>query len=128
VSSEFGNRLDPKTHLPAQHGGVDIKAPKGTEVVATGAGKVVHAGPGVGKNASAGDYVKVDHGHGNSSGYLHLSKTTVKEGDIVKRGQVIGAVGSTGKSTGNHLHYQEKRGDKPHEPTFDPANYKVPKR
>lgn len=101
VTSEFGPRENPFSSGVEFHKGIDIATRMGKEVVATGDGLVVDAS----YNAIDGNMVKIDHGYGISTGYLHLSKTVVKKGTRIKRGTVIGHVGDTGRSTGAHLHY-----------------------
>lgn len=104
VTSPFGARLDPFLGRPALHTGVDLREALGTEVRATADGKVVGAG-------AAGGYglmVEVEHGSGLATRYAHLSAVTVAPGDRVTRGQVIGQVGSTGRATGPHLHYETR--------------------
>ncbi len=97
ISSAFGvNRGD---HA---HAGVDFAAPNGTPVLAAAAGRVTSAH----YSASAGNMIIVDHGGGLDTRYFHLSRFAVGVGAQVARGQTIGAVGSTGKSTGNHLHFE----------------------
>jgi murein DD-endopeptidase MepM/ murein hydrolase activator NlpD len=103
-TSGFGVRSDPFLGRPAMHTGLDFRAATGDPVRATANGKVVSSG-------SAGGYgrmVEVDHGNGLSTRYGHLSEINVKVGDTVRIGQVIGAVGSTGRSTGPHLHYETR--------------------
>ncbi|MDP9171127.1 MAG: M23 family metallopeptidase [Acidobacteriota bacterium] len=98
----YGHRSDPFSGEGAMHTGVDISAPFGTAVKATADGIVVHAS----WNTGYGRCVIVDHGNGYQTWYAHLSGTTVREGDEVRQGEVVGQVGSTGKSTGPHLHYE----------------------
>jgi murein DD-endopeptidase MepM/ murein hydrolase activator NlpD len=103
-SSGFGMRTDPFLGRPAMHTGLDFRASTGDPVRATASGKVITAG-------SAGGYgqmIEIDHGNGLATRYGHLSEIDVKVGDMVKIGQVIGAVGSTGRSTGPHLHYETR--------------------
>jgi hypothetical protein len=107
VSSKFGPRISPFTGKETMHGGIDISAPMLTPVVAAAAGTVILAQFEVG----LGNAVIVSHGYGIKTTYGHLAKVKVKTGQIVKRNDVIGWVGSTGLSTGPHLHYEvEKRG------------------
>jgi murein DD-endopeptidase MepM/ murein hydrolase activator NlpD len=101
VTSEFGPRENPFSSGVEFHKGLDIATRMGKEVVATGDGLVVEAS----YNAVDGNMVKIDHGYGISTSYLHLSKTAVQKGTRVKRGNVIGHVGDTGRSSGAHLHY-----------------------
>jgi murein DD-endopeptidase MepM/ murein hydrolase activator NlpD len=103
-TSGFGVRLDPFLGRPAMHTGLDFRAAMGDPVRATANGKVASAGWAGGY----GRMVEVDHGNGLSTRYGHLSEIDVKVGDPIKIGQVIGAVGSTGRSTGPHLHYETR--------------------
>ncbi|MDO9592893.1 MAG: peptidoglycan DD-metalloendopeptidase family protein, partial [Erysipelotrichaceae bacterium] len=100
-TSPFGYRKDPISGLRKFHDGIDIAAPRGTPVYAYTNGKVVTAGWG----NMTGNYVVIDHGGGLRSKYYHLSSISVKVGQIVKVGEKIGGVGTTGYSTGNHLHF-----------------------
>ena len=103
-TSGFGVRSDPFLGRPAMHTGLDFRAASGDPVRTTAYGKVVHAG----WQGGYGKMVEVDHGNELSTRYGHLSEINVKVGDIVRIGQVIGAVGSTGRSTGPHLHYETR--------------------
>jgi murein DD-endopeptidase MepM/ murein hydrolase activator NlpD len=103
-TSGFGVRSDPFLGRPAMHTGLDFRASTGDPVRVTANGKVVNAGWAGGY----GRMVEVDHGNGLSTRYGHLSEINVKVGEYVKIGQVIGAVGSTGRSTGPHLHYETR--------------------
>lgn len=103
-TSGFGVRSDPFLGRPAMHTGLDFRASMGDPVRVTANGKVVSAGWAGGY----GRMVEVDHGNGLSTRYGHLSEIGVKVGETVKIGQVIGAVGSTGRSTGPHLHYETR--------------------
>ncbi len=103
-TSGFGIRSDPFLGRPAMHTGLDFRAASGDPVRATANGKVVSSGWAGGY----GRMVEVDHGNGLSTRYGHLSEINVKVGDSVKIGQVIGTVGSTGRSTGPHLHYETR--------------------
>jgi murein DD-endopeptidase MepM/ murein hydrolase activator NlpD len=102
ISSLYGARMDPITHTAAFHPGIDIIGNTGDEVRATAEGKVLF----VGDNGGYGNYILIDHGNQYTTGYGHLLKFRVKEGDHVSRGQVIGLIGDTGRSTGPHLHYE----------------------
>lgn len=103
VTSSFNaNRLHPITGHPAPHNGVDLGTPTGTEVLATGDGIVTR----IATHKYAGKYVVVDYTGPYSSRFLHLSKILVKQGQKVKRGQVIALSGNTGRTTGAHLHYE----------------------
>lgn len=102
INSKFGRRRDPITQNWRTHGGVDISADYGTPILATAKGKVVFSG----YHQYLGNLVKIDHGFGLESWYGHMSKRTAKIGEAVNRGDVIGKVGSTGRSTGAHIHYE----------------------
>jgi len=101
VTSTFGSRISPFTGLKHAHNGIDIANRLGTPVVATANGRVTK----VGRDANLGRFITVSHGYGIKTVYGHLSRTYVKTGQRVKRGQKIGALGNTGRSTGSHLHY-----------------------
>ena len=102
MTSGFGRRISPFTGEPAMHRGVDISVPENTPLVASANGVVVRAG----WDGGLGNAIKIDHGYGYGTLYGHLAKVQVRVGQRVKRGQVIGLVGSTGLSTGPHLHYE----------------------
>jgi murein DD-endopeptidase MepM/ murein hydrolase activator NlpD len=102
ISSGFGQRMDPFVGESTTHTGVDISAPRGTSVEATADGIVTEAE----RDGGYGNDVLIDHGFGISTRYCHLSHIYVVVGQEVKSGQTIGAVGSTGRSTGPHLHYE----------------------
>jgi murein DD-endopeptidase MepM/ murein hydrolase activator NlpD len=103
-TSGFGVRSDPFLGRPAMHTGLDFRAQTGDPVRATANGKVVSAG----WSGGYGRMVEIDHGNGLATRYGHLSAINVKIGDIIKIGQVVGEVGSTGRSTGPHLHYETR--------------------
>ena len=102
LTSGFGYRRDPFTGRRAFHGGIDIVAPRGKQILATGDGLVTKAGRSVG----LGNVVYISHSLGIVTRYGHMSKIDVKPGQRVRRGDVIGYVGSSGRSTGNHVHYE----------------------
>lgn len=102
VTSQFGNRLHPILKVNKMHTGIDIGAAGGTNILAANAGVVISAG----WNSGYGYMVMIDHGGGIVTLYAHSSKLLVQKGDIVSRGQTIALVGSTGMSTGNHLHFE----------------------
>jgi murein DD-endopeptidase MepM/ murein hydrolase activator NlpD len=102
ISSGFGPRIDPFTGRPARHTGFDYPAPYGTPILASAGGRVRYAGP----HGSYGKTVEIDHGEGLVSRYGHLSQILVRVGDILLPGQQIATVGSTGRSTGPHLHFE----------------------
>lgn len=101
VSSDYGTRDDPILHIPRFHSGIDFAAPKGTPIYAAYDGRVTAAT----YNASMGNYVMIDHGDGLYTVYMHASVLYVKKGDVVVKGETIAGVGTTGRSTGNHLHF-----------------------
>jgi len=102
IGSGFGFRTDPFTHRPALHTGLDFPADPGTAIMAAAGGVVMSAGP----HPQYGQLVELDHGNGLLTRYAHTSRMLVKQGDLVKRGQKIAEVGSTGRSTGPHLHFE----------------------
>ena len=105
ITSLFGNRVDPFFGKLAMHAGIDFRQKTGGKVRATGAGTVIHAGT----SGGYGNMVEIDHGNGITTRYGHLSKILVKEGDLVDEGDLIALSGSTGRSTGPHLHYEVRR-------------------
>ncbi len=115
ISSHFGTRKDPFTGRRAVHGGLDFRARTGTPVRATGSGTVIKAG----RLGGYGKLVEIDHGGGITTRYAHLSRIKVRKGQKIKRGNIIGKVGSTGRSTGPHLHYEVRRKDR----VQNPINY-----
>ena len=102
IGSPFGFRIDPITGRSALHTGLDFPADTGTPILAAAGGVVVVQD----MHPAYGNMVEVDHGNDLITRYAHASRVLVKKGDIVKRGQVIAAVGSTGRSTGPHLHFE----------------------
>ena len=102
IGSVFGRRIDPIAGVGAMHEGIDFVADVKTPVIASAGGVVVLAEP----HPQYGNMIEIDHGNDFSSRYAHLSKIDVKLGQIVKRGQLIGASGNTGRSTGPHLHFE----------------------
>ena len=108
--SGFGWRIDPIYKTRHMHTGMDFTAKRGTDVHATGDGYVEEI---ENKRWGYGKCIIINHGYGYKTRYAHLSGFKVKKGDKIKRGQLIGLVGSTGRSTGPHLHYEvEKNGEK----------------
>jgi murein DD-endopeptidase MepM/ murein hydrolase activator NlpD len=101
-SSNYGFRLDPFSGRKAFHAGIDFVAPTGTAVSTAAGGVVITSEP----HGEYGNIVEVDHGNGLISRYAHLSKSIVKPGDVVLKGQQIAEVGTTGRSTGPHLHFE----------------------
>lgn len=115
MASGFGYRLDPFYHTFSFHGGMDFTAEVGTEVYATGDGRVSKVSQ---ETWGYGNHVIIQHGHGYTTLYGHLSRFAVRAGEKVKRGQLIGYVGNTGRSTGPHLHYEVRKNDNPLNPAF----------
>lgn len=103
LSSLYAGRIDPFTGKKATHSGIDVPAPKGVKILSAKSGVVLTSAYNSG---GYGNYVVVDHGNGDTTLYAHMSSRSVKAGDVVKQGQVLGLVGTTGRSTGNHLHYE----------------------
>ena len=106
ISSAFGDRNSPTEGASTNHKGIDIPAPSGSSIVAAADGKVVIST----YSYSAGNYIMIDHGGGLTTVYMHCSQLLVKEGETVKQGQTIAKVGSTGYSTGPHLHFGVRSG------------------
>lgn len=103
IASGFGYRIDPIYKTPKMHQGLDFTAPQGTPIYATANGRVSHAGN---KGSGYGNHVIIDHGYGYQTLYGHMVRVKVSAGKSVKRGEIIGWVGNTGKSTGPHCHYE----------------------
>jgi hypothetical protein len=116
ISSYFGYRPDPIYKIQKFHSGIDFSAQKGTETYATGDGIVVEVEKG---HWGYGNMVTIDHGFGYKTRYAHLQKAAVRKGQKLKRGQLIGYVGNTGKTTGVHLHYEVLKNDV----QIDPINF-----
>lgn len=112
-TSGYGVRSDPFRGGSAMHAGIDLAGPYGTPIYATADGTVRRSGWNSG---GYGNLIEVDHGRGIETRYGHLSRILVREGEHVKRGQVIGRMGSTGRSTGNHLHYEVRIDGRPVNP------------
>lgn len=111
-ASGFGTRIDPFTGQRSQHDGVDFVAPTGTPIVAAAGGVVVAAE----WHHEYGNMIDLDHGNGLKTRYAHASKMLVKTGDLVRAGQTIAQVGSTGRSTGAHLHFEVHVDGEPRNP------------
>lgn len=112
LTSAFGVRKDPFTKRPSMHQAVDIGAHNGAPIIATADGVVIYSG----YKSSYGNVVIVDHGHGFKTKYGHMSKTLVKKGQQIKIGDNVGEMGSTGRSTGPHLHYEILFQDRAYDP------------
>lgn len=115
ITSPFGERKNPLGAGDDFHPGVDIAADAGTPIAAAAAGRVVSAGP----DAGYGNLIVVDNGNGVTTRYAHCSQIFARIGDAVSPGETIGAVGSTGNSTGPHLHFEVRVNDRP----VDPARF-----
>jgi murein DD-endopeptidase MepM/ murein hydrolase activator NlpD len=102
VTSDFGSRVDPYTSERVMHAGIDIAGPHGKEIIAPSDGTVVFAG----LEGGYGNVIVIDHGYGIKTRYGHLASVKVKAGERIKRGDLIAAMGNTGRSTGPHLHYE----------------------
>jgi murein DD-endopeptidase MepM/ murein hydrolase activator NlpD len=112
VSSPFGMRMHPILHVRKMHTGIDISAPSGARLVAAGKGRVIFAG----YNGGYGNFTMIDHGDGLVTCYAHQKKIIVIRGQNVAEGQTIGYVGSTGMSTGPHLHFEVRVNGTPKNP------------
>ncbi len=112
MASGYGMRMHPILKIRKMHEGMDFTAKKGTPIYASGNGKVVRAG----RSATYGNVVYIDHGYGYETRYAHMSKIATRKGNKVKRGDLIGYVGNTGRSVGPHLHYEVHYKGKPVNP------------
>jgi murein DD-endopeptidase MepM/ murein hydrolase activator NlpD len=112
ITSPFGWRINPISGRREFHQGVDIAAPLGTQIRSTAKGRVIFSGPRDGY----GKIVVIHHISGYQTLYAHLSRVFVSRGDFVKEGKVIGLAGTTGRSTGPHLHYELRKNGKPKNP------------
>ncbi len=115
LNDNYGYRSDPFTKVRRFHYGQDFTAPRGTPVYATADGKVIE----VRRKALIGKVIKIDHGYGYETLFGHLNGFEVRKGQKIKRGDLIGYVGNTGRSTGSHLHYEVRVEGKP----VDPLDY-----
>lgn len=116
MASGYGYRTDPVYKTTKFHAGMDFTAPRGTPIYATGDGKVIQADA---MNRGYGNHVRIDHGYGYITLYAHMNKFNCKVGQQVKRGDVIGYVGNTGKSVGPHCHYEVRKNNNP----INPVNF-----
>ncbi|NUM51467.1 MAG: M23 family metallopeptidase [Flavobacteriales bacterium] len=116
MASGFGFRIDPVYKTTKFHAGIDFTAPIGTPVYATGDGVIMPYAEGY---SGYGNFIRINHGYGYVTLYAHLSKMAVKASQKVKRGDIIGYVGNTGKSVGPHLHYEVRKNDNP----INPINF-----
>ena len=115
IASGFGNRIDPVYKIPKFHAGLDFTAPIGTPIYATADGTIKTANFNAG---GYGNHVVINHGYGYETLYGHMIRIKARVGQNVKRGEVIGYVGSTGKSTGPHCHYEVHRNGSPLDPVY----------
>lgn len=115
ISSSYGRRVDPISGKMAWHTGIDFAGRHGSDVIAVAAGIVVHAGPRPGY----GNLVEIDHGDGFLTRYAHHHQLRVKTGDIVKRGDTVGSLGATGRTTGSHVHIEVLKNGR----HLDPSTY-----
>jgi murein DD-endopeptidase MepM/ murein hydrolase activator NlpD len=115
ITDRFGLRASPFGSGHETHGGLDIAAPYGAAIEATADGVVTFAGA----QAGYGNVVVIDHGYGVTTRYGHMSRIEVEAGELVRRGAQVGTVGSTGRSTGPHCHYEVRLNDRP----VNPINY-----
>jgi len=116
IGSYFGTRMDPFYKVRKHHEGMDFSASVGTEVYATGNGTITNAGRDT--DGGYGNQVIIDHGYNYNTRYAHLSRIFVKPGQKILRGQIIGYVGNTGKSTSPHLHYEVRKNGIPLNPIY----------
>ena len=114
IASGFGMRIHPIYGIAKMHNGLDFTAPQGTPIYATGDGTVTTAGMGTG----TGNHVIINHGYGYETVYMHMVRIKARDGQKVKRGEVIGWVGSTGASTGPHCHYEVHINGSPVDPVY----------
>lgn len=105
ISSGFGRRTDPISGRTSMHTGLDFAAPPGTPIYAVGAGVVTFSG----RNGAYGNMIEITHGNGYTSRYAHAQRLVAKKGDLVQKGEKIATVGTTGRSTGPHLHLEVRR-------------------
>ena len=114
IASGFGYRIHPIYGIPKMHEGIDFTASQGTPIYATGDGRVTTAGNSAGK----GNHVIINHGYGYESIYMHMVRIKAKDGESVKRGQIIGWVGNSGLSSGPHCHYEVHIFGRPVDPVY----------
>ncbi len=114
IASGFGFRIHPIYGIAKMHSGIDFTAPQGTPIYATGDGVITTAG----NNTGTGNHVIINHGYGYETEYMHMVRIKAKMGQRVKRGEVIGWIGSTGASTGPHCHYEVHINGNPVDPVY----------
>ncbi|MBV4357106.1 M23 family metallopeptidase [Pinibacter aurantiacus] len=115
IASGFGHRIDPVYKTVKMHAGLDFAAPQGTPIYATANGTITVAGN---TGNGYGNHVIINHGYGYETLYGHMVKVKCSPGQMIKRGEIIGYVGSTGKSTGPHCHYEVHKNGKPLDPVY----------
>jgi murein DD-endopeptidase MepM/ murein hydrolase activator NlpD len=115
IASGFGTRIDPVYKVEKFHAGLDFAAPQGTPIYATADGRIKQAGYDEG---GYGNHVVVSHGYGYETVYGHMVRIKARVGRSIKRGEVIGWVGNTGKSTGPHCHYEVHKNSTPVDPVY----------
>ncbi len=115
IASGFGYRIDPVYKVTKFHAGLDFTAPQGTPIYATANGIIKEAGYNAG---GYGNHVIINHGYGYETLYGHMYRIKARVGQKIKRGEVIGYVGSTGKSTGPHCHYEVHKSGQPVDPVY----------
>ena len=115
ISSHYGKRTDPFSGKPAFHHGIDFAGKEGTNVIAVASGVVTYTG----SKSGYGEMVEISHGDGFVTRYSHNKETLVKSGDVVRKGEAIALMGSTGRSTGAHVHYEVYK----HGRSVDPSSY-----
>ncbi|RPH32053.1 MAG: hypothetical protein EHM93_11190 [Bacteroidales bacterium] len=120
ITSPFGLRNHPTLGRPVKHNGIDFGSGRGAEIYAAGNGRVILSE----FNNSFGNYILIEHSDGQSTAYAHLDKLAISKGDIVSKGQLIGYSGSTGRSTGPHLHYEVRTNGTPVNPKDYLLEYK----
>jgi murein DD-endopeptidase MepM/ murein hydrolase activator NlpD len=120
ITSPFGMRIHPILKVPMKHNGIDFNSKTGTEIFAAADGKVLFRKT----NVTSGNYLVIEHANSQSTAYLHLSQFAVSAGDHVTKGQLIGYVGNTGRSTGPHLHYEVRTKGIPVDPKSFLLEYK----
>lgn len=114
IASGFGYRIHPIYGIPKMHNGLDFTATQGTPIYATGDGKVTTAN----MSSGTGNHVIINHGYGYETVYMHMVRIKARPGQAVKRGEIIGWVGSTGASTGPHCHYEVHINGRPVDPVY----------
>lgn len=112
LSSRFGIRKHPVTGVMKLHKGLDIAIPTGTKIVSVYDGVVLKSTA----DDVSGNYVKIDHGRGIETLYMHLSRRDIQQGEQIKKGQQVGLSGATGRVTGPHLHFETRKDGKPFDP------------